>query len=151
MAVVVKRTTRLAAPADEVWAHATSPEGINAELWPVSMSYPPEVTELSEASIPLGQPWFTSTLRLGRVPFDRHRLTVVELTPGRWFVEESSSLINGRWHHERAVVPTDDGCEVTDRVTVEPRLPGGGALTRAIVERIFTRRHAVLAARFGRR
>jgi hypothetical protein len=150
--VVVVRTSALAAAPAEVWRHATSMAGVNAELAPISMSYPPSLARLPEQVDPdtLGAPLFTSTLRLGPVPFDRHRLTLVEVESGRWFQEDSRSLVNRRWRHRRTVTPTATGCEVTDRLEVDPRLPGSGPLTRWLVARIFDRRHRHLVDTFGR-
>lgn len=149
MTVVVARTTALAAPADEVWRHATSMAGVNAELAPIRMTHPPDRSEL-RGDVPLGEPVFTSTLKLGPVPFDRHELTLVGLAPGCWFQEDSRSLLHRRWRHRREVRPTSGGCELTDVVEIEPRSPGTASLTRWIVGRIFDRRHRVLADRFGR-
>lgn len=51
-----------AAPAERVWAHATSVEGINAELAPLlKMTAPPELRSLSDVSVVLGQPIGKST------------------------------------------------------------------------------------------
>jgi hypothetical protein len=151
MPVVVEHTTRLAAPASEVWGHVSSFAGVNAELHPFRMSAPADVTTLTAADVPLGRPWFTSVVRLGPVPVERHRFTLQSVEDGQGFVEESSSLFPRRWRHERTIRPLDGGCEVTDRLTLVPRVPGTGPLSRAAVGRIFARRHAVLATRFGRR
>jgi ligand-binding SRPBCC domain-containing protein len=148
--VVVEQSSRLAAPPDEVWCHATSMAGVNAELAPIAMSHPADRTELSD-DVELGTPLFTSTVRLGPLPFDRHELTLVELEPGRWFQEESRSRLHRVWRHRRSVAPDGGGCVVTDRLEIVPRLPGAGPATRRLVAAVFERRHRVLAARFGRR
>jgi hypothetical protein len=150
--VVVVSTSALAAPPGEVWRHATSMAGVNAELAPISMTYPPSLARLPEQVVAgaLGAPLFTSTLRIGPVPFDRHRLTLVEVEAGRWFQEDSRSLVNRRWRHRRTVTPTASGCEVTDRLEIDPRVPGSGPLTRWLVGRIFDRRHRYLVETFGR-
>jgi ligand-binding SRPBCC domain-containing protein len=148
--IVVERSTRLAAPPDEVWRHAISMVGVNAELAPIRMSHPAGRTELSD-DVELGTPLFISTVRLGPIPLDRHELTLVGLEPGRWFQEESRSRLHRVWRHRRTVTPDGAGCVVTDRLEVVPRLPGTGATTRLVVGSVFARRHRVLAARFGRR
>jgi ligand-binding SRPBCC domain-containing protein len=148
--VEIERSTRLAAPAAEVWRHATSMAGVNAELSPITMSHPPDRTRLPD-DVELGRPLFVSTLRLGPVPFDRHELTLVGLDPGRWFQEDSRSRLNRRWRHRRTVTPEGRGCIVTDRLEIDPRLPGAGRATRLLVGWIFDRRHRVLIRRFGRR
>ena len=63
-------------------------------------------------------------------------LTIVELDPGRRFLERSTMLSIRRWEHERTLVERDGGCEVTDRVTFQMRpplgwLPGAHALIGA--------------------
>jgi ligand-binding SRPBCC domain-containing protein len=148
--VVVEHSSRLAAPPDVVWRHATSMAGVNAELAPIVMSHPEERTELTD-DVELGTPLFTSTVRLGPLPFDRHELTLVELEPGRSFQEESRSRLHRVWRHRRTVTPDGGGCVVTDRLEIVPRLPGAGRVTRRLVASVFERRHRVLAARFGRR
>jgi ligand-binding SRPBCC domain-containing protein len=149
--VVVERTSNLAAPPDEVWRHATSMAGVNAELAPISMSFPTAYADLADLPAgALGTELFTSVLRVGPVPFDRHRLTLTEVGPGRSFQEDSRSLLNRRWRHRRTVTPTEIGCQLTDRLEVDPRVPGAGPLTRWLVGRIFDRRHRYLVAAFGR-
>lgn len=146
----VERTTELAASAGAVWEHATSVVAINRELSPLRMSFPDDGPGTLVAPA-LGTPLLTSTLRLGPIPFDRHRLTLVEWEPGVGFQEDSSSLLHRRWRHRRRILPVGDGCVLTDVVEVEPRLPGAHAVTRWAVGRIFDRRHDVLARTFGRR
>jgi ligand-binding SRPBCC domain-containing protein len=53
-----------------------------------------------------------------------------------------------RWRHERRVEPTTDGCVVTDRLTIVPRL-APTFLLEPIVRRIFEARHAKLRTMFG--
>lgn len=147
--VVVERSSVLAAPPARVWEHATSMPGVNRELAPIRMSHP-EGRERLDGEVPLGEPLFTSTVRLGPIPLDRHRLVLTELEPGRRFQEDSTSLLQRRWRHRRTVEPHGAGCVLTDRLEIVPRLPGAGPLTRWIVGRVFERRHRVLRELFGR-
>lgn len=154
MTVVVECTSRLSAPAKVVWAHASSMAGVNAGLAPISMTHPPSLShlpdDLTDGDPRLGQTLFTSILKLGPLPFDRHALALVDVVPGRSFQEDSSSWINRRWRHRREIRPLPDGgCELTDLLEVTPRLPGSGPLTRWLVTRIFDRRHRYLRDRFG--
>ena len=146
--VVVDRTSVLGASAEAVWQHATSMAGVNLELAPIRMSHPPGRDSIDDDLV-LGEPLFTSTLRVGPVPFDRHVLTLTGYQPREWFQEDSRSLLHRRWRHRRTVTPRPQGCELHDVVEVEPRVPGAGGPTRWIVARIFDRRHRVLVARFG--
>jgi ligand-binding SRPBCC domain-containing protein len=91
---------------------------------------------------------------LGVIPFEYDDLVIVERGPGLRFLERSSTLIARAWQHERTVVPTDHGCLLTDRVSLEPRaavgrVPGSAVMVHRVVEAIFDHRHRRLAARFG--
>jgi hypothetical protein len=144
----IRQASLLRASADEVWARAVTMEGVNDELAPwVRMTVPAHARGRTIESVPIGTEAFVSTLLAGGVlPFDRHRLVLVELAPCR-FLERSSSWLHRLWEHERTVEPRQDGCRVVDRVRVEPRLPVG-VLERHVVARIFAHRHRRLRERF---
>ncbi|MTV23956.1 hypothetical protein FTX61_00760 [Nitriliruptoraceae bacterium ZYF776] len=148
--VEVEVRTRVAAPPEVVWEHASTMAGVNSELRPLRMSHPADRTHI-DGDVPLGEPLFTSTLTLGPLPIDRHEVTLVGVDAPHGFDEDSRSWLHRRWRHERRLVPVEGGCEIVDRLRIDPRLPGAGAVTRALVGRVFARRHRVLAARFGRR
>jgi hypothetical protein len=135
----------LAADSATVWAHASTLDGVNAELAPLHMSGPRGIAiELA----PLGRPAFRSLVTLFRLlPLDLHELTLVEVAPGRGFHERSRSLLEARWIHKRSIDPVAGGCVVVDDLTFEPRVLGG--LIRRIIARAFARRHAYLRKRFG--
>ena len=124
-------------------------EGVNEELAPwVRMTYPTNATVIEEA--PLGEPAFHSVLLFpGVVPFERHRLVLVEVESGRRFLERSSSWLQSLWHHERVIEPHSEGCLLTDRVTFRTRLPFMGVLTHPMVRSLFRRRHQVLKRRYN--
>lgn len=145
----IEIASRLRATADEVWAHASTMEGVNAELAPwVRMTVPRAARGKQLAELPPGREAFASVLLLlGFVPFDLHHLTLERILE-RGFVEESWSWLQRRWRHERSVEPLADGCMVTDCVTVEPR--GAPAwIVEPIVRRIFRARHDRLRQLFG--
>ena len=155
--VEFERSSVLAAPAGEVWQHATSMSGVNDELGPwVRMTYPEQLASLADADdSALGTVVFHSWLLAGgRLPFDRHALRLVEIDSrddGGGFVEESTSWLQSRWRHERDVVALgDDRCLVTDRLTVVPRIPLARPVVAVMVPWLFTRRHRRLLDRFGR-
>ena len=119
------------------------------------MTVPGRLRDISLDDVELGvrvcRSW---VLVLGVVPFEYDDLVIVERGPGLRFLERSSTLVARTWQHERTVVPTDQGCRLTDRVSLEPRravgrLPGSAAMVRRVVEAIFAHRHRRLAARFG--
>ena len=147
----VATRSRLAAEAATVWAHATSPEGINHELGPwIEMSIPPGFGDLTPETVTLGERLFRSRVSLfGVIPFDYDDLTLIELEDGRRFLERSTMLSARVWQHERIVEPVDGGCTVTDTVTFVPRLRLLGPLHRRVVAAIFRHRHRRLRRRFG--
>lgn len=84
------------------------------------------------------------------IPFDYDYLTVVELEPGRRFLERSTMLSMRRWEHERTLTPVVGGRRVHDRVTLQPRLPipGLGALLARLIDAFFKHRHRRLRTHF---
>lgn len=156
MVEAVRISSRIAAPAADVWARATSPEGINDELRPwLQMTVPRRMREtaISDLKAParLGRSWI---LFLGVVPFDYDDLHLAEIGPGYRFVERSQLLSMRAWEHERAVVPAGEGeCEVSDRIAFELHRPLAAlGLTRpvaGILRALFARRHRRLVGYFG--
>jgi ligand-binding SRPBCC domain-containing protein len=151
MPFVVERSSVLHADPHEVWAAVSTIEGVNRELAPwVRMTVPGAATGMRLEDAPLGRPVFTSWLLLLReIPFDRHRLVLVEVEPGRRFLERSSSWLHRVWQHERIVEPRPEGCRVTDRIMFEPWLPLVGKLARPVVDALFRSRHRALRQRYG--
>lgn len=141
-------SSRLVAPADRVWARVTTFEGVNDELRPVMrMTAPAHVRELDEQTVVLGERLFRSWILLfGVLPVDYDDLTLVELEPGRRFLERSPMLSMRSWQHERVVEPHGGGCTVTDRLEFEPRLPLPAA---PVIGALFRHRHRRLRRRFG--
>jgi len=144
-------STHLLARDEKVWAHAVRMEGVNYELAPwVRMSVPKSARGPTLDEVPRGEPAFFSwLLLLGLLPFDRHGLVITEVDPGRRFLEESTSVLQRSWRHERKVEPSAGGCVVRDRVTVAPRIALFAPVTRLFVEWVFRHRHRRLGARFG--
>ena len=131
-----------------VWAHATSWRGVNAELAPLNMTHPPAFPNVTD--IPAdGKVHFTSTLRLGWLPLDRHRLALRALSPGEFFDERSSNLMLRQWTHRRSL-HSDGACTVVrDQCTLTPRVPMLGPLLAAVYRWVFRRRHGRLRAAFA--
>lgn len=141
-------TSVLAAPAEAVWAHAVSPEGINHELGPwLQMTLP--VAGLSADTIVPGVPMGRSWLKLGGViPVDYDDLCIEEFRP--FYFREVSTLFSQRhWQHERAVHAMGQACRVQDRLQFQPRLPGTARLSAQMVTQVFRHRHRRLQQRFG--
>ena len=151
---VVEHTTEVPAAASEVWARATTIEGVNHELGPwMRMTVPRAARGLTLEDLELGRPVGRSwVLALGVSPFDYDDLTLVERGPGMRFLERSPMGSMRHWQHERLVEPRGDArCAVTDRLTFEARVPGSGRLAERIVRRLFAHRHRRLQRWFGGR
>jgi len=144
-------SSELAAPVSEVWSHIASLEGVNHELGPWFRMTAPAGTELSPATVPLGQPWFRSwLLLLGVLPVDYDALCIERIEAERGFLERSSMLSARVWEHERTLEPLPaGGTRVRDRVEFVPRIRLTARLHRAVVRALFAHRHRRLRARFG--
>ena len=150
-------TTRLAAPADQVWTAAVSEEGINHELAPwLKMTMPRSIEPgMTIEDAPLGEKVGRSWILLrGVLPVDYDDLRLAERGPGMRFLERSQLGSARFWQHEREVVPLGEAtCELTDRLELALRAPlraiGATALAGRIVRRLFTHRHRRLTERWG--
>ncbi len=150
-------TTRLAAPAEQVWSAALSEEGINFELGPWLRMTMPKAIEpgMTIDDAPLGEKLGRSWILLrGLVPVDYDDLCLVERGPGMRFLERSQLGSARRWQHEREVVAIGEGtCEISDRLELELRAPlrmlGATGLAERIVRSLFTHRHGRLLERWG--
>ena len=140
-------------PAAAVWERAVPEEGINDELAPILRMTMPEglagrTVDTVDVGVPLGRSW----ILLGRVlPVDYDDLCLVELEPGRRFLERSRTLAFSVWQHERIVEPEGEGrCRVTDRLGFVLKrgvawIPGVARLAAAVVAFLFRHRHRRLA------
>lgn len=150
-ALTMTFTTALPRPAEELWAHATTLEGINAELAPLlRIATPPGVVDLKTLHDHLasGRPLTAMLMGAGLVPLTWWEPTV-ELVGDRRFVEQSTMPPLSLWRHEREVRETEGGCEVVDRVTFTPRFPWPEPLVASTIRQLFEHRHAQLRHRFG--
>jgi hypothetical protein len=145
-------TTDLAAPADTVWQHVTTVDGINGELMPLMrMTVPRDLRDATLDDLPLGQRAGRSwVLLFGLIPVDYDDLTIAERGPGHRFFEQSKMLTQSHWTHERTVEPTAGGSRVTDHLTWQGRARPLGAMYRFVIPIVFGHRHRRLAKRFGR-
>lgn len=143
-------TSRLRVDAETLWSHATSPSGVNAEFWPLlRMTFPLGVTDLSQGW-DSGRKLFRSWLLLfGVLPVEYDDLTLVEVEPGRRFLERSRMFSQRVWQHERCLVAVAGGCEVSDRVQFVPFLAALGPIYRTVFRGVFLLRHRNLRRRFG--
>jgi hypothetical protein len=106
------------------------------------------VRDITSISFQPGVPMFRSWIRLGGIlPIDFSDLTLLSLTPGEGFVEQSRMGSMHLWRHERTILPFESGCRVTDTLTIEPRF--GGRLAVTFVRRFFMHRHNMLRKHLG--
>lgn len=97
----------------------------------------------------VGRSWL---LLGGVLPFEFDNMTMVQIDPGRRFLERSSMGLIRHWQHERCLAATaTGGTLVTDNIEYIMRfpIPGSARLTGAIVKMLFTHRHRQLARRFN--
>ena len=148
--IALRFESHLAAAPDTVWRRVVSVDGIADEMTPLlRMTFPRGMRELPSEGFVAGQKLCRSWLLLLRVlPIDWSDLTLVELEPGRRFLERSPMLSMAFWQHERIVAPSAQGSRVVDNLTFRPRLLPR-VLARASVALFFRHRHARLRRRFG--
>lgn len=140
-----------AAP-EALWAHATDPAGINAELAPLArMTFPRGANPLRAADLPLGRRLCRSWLLLfGLLPVDYDDLTLLRWRPGVEFLEVSTMLSQREWQHHRLLTPlAGGGTRLADAVRCEPRVRLLGPLYAAVFRRAFALRHRNLRRKFG--
>jgi hypothetical protein len=150
---VVERSSLVSAPAADVWARVVTPEGINDEFRPwLTMSIPAGAAGLTIDALELGKPIGRCWIRLfGVLPVDYDDLTIIELEPGRRFLEQSRLFSSPQWQHERTVEPVDDASSrITDRLEFTPR-PGFGLLGGPMIRMIFAHRHRRVLRYFSSR
>jgi ligand-binding SRPBCC domain-containing protein len=136
---------------EAVWERVITPAGINHELRPwMVMTVPRGFKRLDPDSVVLGERIGRSwVLLLGLFPFEYDDVTLVELEPGRRFLERSPMLSMRSWQHERIVEPAEGGSRVTDRIRMEPRLGLPGAPLRPVFKAVFRHRHRRLRSWFA--
>lgn len=146
-------SSRLSASAAEVWDRVITPDGIRDEMRPyLRMTIPAGVERLDPESIELGKKIGRSWILLfGLLPFDYDDITLVQLDPGRRFLERSQMLSQRVWEHERTLEPdSSGGCLITDRVSWQPRFGLPSRPLRPVIAWFFRHRHKRLRRHFGK-
>ena len=149
MVTTLSFESTLAASPEKVWAWITSFDGISKEMAPIlQMSAPKGMRDIASIPFEPGVPMFRSWILLGgALPIDFSDLTLLSLTPGEGFIEQSRMGSMRLWRHERAISPHGSGCRIVDTLTIEPRF--GGRLAVAFVRKFFSHRHNMLRKHLG--
>lgn len=147
----IGQSSVVAADPAAVWQRIVTFEGVNHELGPwMRMTAPADVRARGLENVVLGERICRSwVFLLGVIPFDYDDLTLVELEPGRRFLERSKMLSQRSWEHERTLEPAEGGTRVTDRLRFEPRLSVLGGLSARVIQATFAHRHRRLADFFA--
>lgn len=86
----------------------------------------------------------------GTHTIDRHDLALERVIDGEGFDEESTSMLQRRWRHERRLIDTPEGgCVVRDRLVIVPHLSIARPMVARTVRFLFDHRHRILRKRFG--
>jgi ligand-binding SRPBCC domain-containing protein len=142
----------LAATPEQVWRRVANMRAVNAELAPwLRMTYPRRFDTMDLHALPVAPAVaFRSLILLFRVlPVDRYSVRFERVERDRGFVEQSSTLSQRYWQHERSLEAVPQGCRVRDRVRFESRIPFLGALLRPLLRGVFVHRHQNLRRLFG--
>ena len=144
-------SSRIPAPPERVWERIITPAGINHELRPwMRMTVPRGLDRIDPQTVELGRPLGRSWILLfGLLPFEYDDITLVELEPGRRFLERSPMLSQRSWQHERVLEPLADGTQLSDRIRMEPRLGLPAAPLVPLFRAVFRHRHRRLASWFA--
>ena len=141
--------SKLMAPRERIWEWITSIDGISAEMRPLlRMTFPRHIRSLASLEIQPGVRLFRSYLLLfGILPIDYSDLSLLELRPGKGFIEQSPMGSMALWRHERYIEPCPSepaALQLVDQLSFQPRM--APLLVAWFVRRFFAHRHKVLRA-----
>ena len=148
MAISLRFESSLKSNPQQVWRWITDVRCLRREMRPwLWMSIPFGVRNLEDLDFQPGKPLFTSWLWLfGLLPLGVSKLTLLELTPGIGFIEQSPMTGTRLWRHERSLeTGANGGTRVVDQLTVEPLFAGW--LVQGFLKLFFASRHRALRAR----
>ena len=144
--------SRLGASPARIWRWITSVDGIATELRPLlRMTAPREVQSIEDLALVPGQRLFRSyVFLLGIIPIDYSDMTLLEIEPGRGFIEQSPMGSMRLWRHERRILPCVDEPgmhRLVDKLTFQPRWMA--PVVGWFIRQVFTHRHRRLRAHLG--
>lgn len=151
MAEHLRFESALEVDAETLWRWITSWECINAEMRPwLTMTSPDNAAMPSLETVRVGSSLGRSRLKIfGVLPVDWSDVTLLEIEPGRGFLEQSPMGSMKMWRHERYIEATGNGSLLVDELTFSPRY--APRLARRIVKAFFHHRHRQLARYLNQR
>ncbi len=145
-----ERSSELCVSAEEAWAQAIDPVGVNREFLPfLRMTFPANATDLVDRWQPGVKQFRSWILLFSILPVEYDDVVFEEVEPGRRFLERSSMLSQRVWEHERIFEPTATGCRVTDRIRFVPRIAWLDAIQGLLFRATFFWRHHRLRRMHG--
>ncbi len=141
---LLRATTELAAPIDEVFEFFSAPENLHAMTPPTlgfSIATPPPIAMARDALIDY-------RIRVGGLPL-RWRTQIADWQPGRRFVDTQLRGPYRSWWHEHRFVARGDATVMEDRVYFSPPFgPIGKLFVAGLLRRIFGFRAQAIRTRF---
>jgi hypothetical protein len=146
-----KTETQLAVSVNELAHDSLNMSGVNYELGPLlKMSAPDNWQSKPITDWPTNQNLFISTiLLLGLIPIDRHYFNFKTID-SFGFNENSKSLMNKLWSHERKIKSNGSGSVITDVIIYKSKLGILGNLFMPIYKALFKHRHNRLRAKYSK-
>jgi len=136
----VEVSSRVDANASDVWARATTAEGVNYEMEPWLRFVPPEDPHVIEAASEGEKVRLKIKGPLG-LPLGHYPLQIKEIEEGTRFLEQTRMLPFLLWQHERTIEQKDGHSIVTDRLGWFWKPTFLDPLVRVGVRAFFNHRH----------
>ena len=143
--------TQLPVSSNELAHDTLKMSGVNYELGPLLKMSAPEIWQSkSITEWPTNQNLFSSNiLLLGLIPIDRHFFNFNTID-SFGFKENSKSLMNSLWSHERLIKSVGSGSVIKDVIIYKSKLGILGNLFMPVYKAIFKHRHNRLRAKYSK-
>lgn len=124
--------------------------GVNYELGPLLKMSAPDMWESKALNLwPTNQDLFSSNiLLLNTIPIDRHTFFFHSIDSFR-FNEQSKSILNKSWSHERKIEHKGSGSVIKDTIIFKSRLSVLGFLFTPIYKAVLKHRHNRLKTKYS--
>ena len=97
-------------------------------------------------------PLFRSLILLfGFIPFEYDLIRFEKVIDGERFSERSSMALMVEWNHDRELIESENnnGVEIIDTLSFQPRIPFTGWILKIIVRLLFAYRHYRISKLYG--